>query len=47
MPPASQDDVVRIKREVCRRIDAAGNALIDVSRRIWENPETAFEERRA
>jgi amidohydrolase len=42
-----QLDVERLKQAACDRIDERTPDLIDVSRRIWETPEVAFEEHRA
>lgn len=47
MSPVSPESITDFKRRACRRIDEAAPALIDVSRRIWANPEVAFEERKA
>jgi amidohydrolase len=47
MSSFSRDSIAAIKREVCRRIDAAAGTLIDVSQKIWKHPEVAFEETKA
>jgi amidohydrolase len=36
-----------LKQHACRRIDEMAPALVDVSRRIWKQPEVAFEEHTA
>ena len=36
-----------LKRQACSRIDELGPRLIDVSQRIWQTPETLFQERQA
>ena len=43
----SPESIADLKRRACRRIDEAAPALVDISRRIWANPEVAFEERQA
>ena len=41
------DGIAALKERACRRIDEMAPSLIEVSRRIWETPEVAFEEERA
>jgi amidohydrolase len=43
----SPESIADLKRRACRRIDEAAPTLVDISRRIWANPEVAFEERQA
>ncbi len=43
----ADEEIEDLKVRVCQRIDEAAPSLIEVSRRIWEQPEVAFEERQA
>jgi len=47
MSVTSSDSIAEVKRRACRRIDETAPTLIEVSRRIWSNPELAFEEHKA
>jgi amidohydrolase len=41
------DEVTALKDRVCREVDAMQDDLVSLSRQIYTNPETAFEERKA
>jgi amidohydrolase len=44
MPSVTPERVASLKRRACARIDEVAPALVDVSRKIWEHPEVAFQE---
>jgi amidohydrolase len=49
-PPVSRlasTSIATLKRRVCARIEAAAPVLAEISLRIWQHPELAFEERQA
>ena len=41
------DELTALKDRVCREVDAMQDDLVSLSRQIYTNPETAFEERKA
>lgn len=41
------DLTAQLKARACQRIDERASTLIEVSRRIWETPEVAFQEQQA
>ncbi|HKX18376.1 MAG TPA: amidohydrolase [bacterium] len=43
----SPEHVAELKQRACARIDEMSPALVGISRKIWEHPELAFQERRA
>jgi amidohydrolase len=47
MSQFTEDQIADLKRRACDQIDEMAPALIDVSRRIWETPEIAFQEEQA
>ena len=47
MTDTVHDRTAALKERACRRIDEMAPVLIEVSRRIWETPEVAFEEKQA
>ena len=42
--PFTPEAIAALKQRACERIDELAPMLIDVSRRIWEHPEVAFQE---
>ena len=44
MSQFTEDQIADLKRRACDQIDEMAPALIDVSRRLWETPEIAFQE---
>jgi amidohydrolase len=47
MSALTPETMAELKQRACERIDELAPALIDVSQRIWQNPELAFQEEQA